>query len=136
MKKLLALVAVFTTVLLSNANAQQGNGNGGNFDPAAMKARYVERVKPQLIEKTKLTDAQADKVIDINFEARSKMRGLRDLSEDDRKKKMDEVQTDINKQYKAIPLTDDQIKAVNDFFEEQRKQMQQQRQNGGGNGGN
>ena len=32
-------------------------------------------------------------------------------------------------------LTDDQIKAVNEFFEEQRKQMQQQRQNGG-NGGN
>ena len=48
MKKLLVLVAVFTTVLLSNANAQQGNGN---FDPAAMKARYLERTKPALIEK-------------------------------------------------------------------------------------
>ena len=136
MKKLLVLVAVFTTVLL-NANAQQGNGN---MDPAAMKARYVERVKPLLIEKTKITDAQADKVIDINFEARSKMRGMRDLSADERKKKMDDVQADISKQYKDIPLTDDQIKAVNSFFEEQRKQMQQQRQNGGnggnGNGGN
>jgi Spy/CpxP family protein refolding chaperone len=134
MKKLLVLVAVFTTFLVSNANAQQG-GNG-NMDPAAMKARYTERVKPALIEKTKITSEQADKVIDINFDARSKMRGLRDLSEEDRKKKMDEVQADINKQYKAIPLTDDQIKAVNDFFEEQRKQMQQMRQNGGGNGGN
>ena len=133
MKKLLVLVAVFTALLFTTANAQGGNGN---FDPAAMKARYVERVKPSLIEKTKLTDAQADKVIDINFEARSKMRGMRDLSEDDRKKKMEEVQADINKQYKDIPLTDDQINAVNDFFEEQRKQMQQQRQNGGGNRGN
>jgi len=133
MKKLLVLVAVFTTVLMTNANAQQGNGN---MDPAAMKARYVERVKPLLIEKTKLTSEQADKVIDINFEARSKMRGMRDLSEEDRKKKMDEVQADINKQYKALPLTDDQVKAVNDFFDEQRKQMQQQRQNGGGNGNN
>jgi hypothetical protein len=46
---------------------------------------------------------------------------------------MDNLQTERNKQYKDIPLTDDQIKAVNDFFEEQRKQMQQQRQNGGGN---
>lgn len=133
MKKLLVLVAVFTTVLLSNANAQ---GGGGNFDPAAMKARYVERTKPQLIEKTKLTDAQADKVIEINWEARSKMRGMRDLSEDERKKKMDEIQEAITKQYKDIPLTDDQIKAVNDFFEEQRKQQQQRQQNGGGNGGN
>ena len=129
MKKLLVLVAVFTTVLITNVNAQGGNGN---FDPVAMKARYTERVKPLLIEKTKITDAQADKVIDINFDARSKMRGMRDLSEDERKKKMEDIQADINKQYKAIPLTDDQIKSVNDFFDEMRKQMQQQRQNGGG----
>jgi len=135
MKKLFILVAVFTTALFTNANAQGGNGNG-NFDPAAMKARYTERVKPLLIEKTKLTDAQADKVIDINFEARSKMRGMRDLSEEERKKKMEDIQADINKQYKDIPLTDDQIKSVNDFFDEMRKQMQQQRQNGGGNRNN
>lgn len=131
MKKLLVLVAVFTTVLISNANAQQGGGQG-NFDPAQMAQRYKDRVKPQLIEKTKLTDAQADKVCDIQIASRQQMRGLRDLSEDDRKKKMDDIQADINKQYKAIPLTDDQIKSVNDFFEEMRKQMQQQRQNGGG----
>jgi len=131
MKKLLVLVAVFTTVLLSNANAQQGNGN---FDPAQMAQRYKERVKPQLIEKVKLTDAQAEKVCDIQLASRQQMRGLRDLSEEDRKKKMDEIQADNNKQYKAIPLTDDQIKAVNDFMDEMRKQMQQQRQNGGGNG--
>jgi Spy/CpxP family protein refolding chaperone len=131
MKKLLVLVAVFTTVLMTNANAQQGNGN---FDPAAMKARYLERTKPALIEKTKLTSEQADKVLDINWEARSKMRGMRDLSQDERKKKMDDAQAEAEKQYKTIPLTDDQIKAVKDFFEEQRKQMQQQRQNGGGNG--
>lgn len=127
MKKLLVLVAVFTTVLLSNANAQ-----GGNFDPAAMKARYLERTKPALIEKTKLSSEVADKVLEINWEARQKLRGTRDLSDDERKKKQDEAQTEANTKYKAIPLTDDQIKAVNDFFEEQRKLMQQQRQNGGG----
>lgn len=131
MKKLLVMVAVFTTVLITNANAQQGGGQG-NFDPAQMAQRYKDRVKPQLIEKTKLTDAQADKVCDIQIASRQQMRGLRDLSEDDRKKKMDDIQADINKQYKAIPLTDDQIKSVNEFFEEMRKQMQQQRQNGGG----
>lgn len=128
MKKLLILVAVFTTVLVFNANAQ-----GGNFDTAAMKARYLERTKPALIEKTKLTDAQAGKVLEINWQSRSKMRGMRNMSEDDRKKLMDDLQTDRNKQYKDIPLTDDQIKAVNDFFDEQRKLMQQQRQNGNNN---
>ena len=132
MKKLLVMVAVFTTVLITNANAQQGGGGQGNFDPAQMAQRYKDRVKPQLIEKTKLTDAQADKVCDIQIATRQQMRGLRDLSEDDRKKKMDDIQADVNKQYNAIPLTDDQIKSVNDFFDEMRKQMQQQRQNGGG----
>ena len=123
------LVALFVTLYATSANAQQGGG-----DPAAMMARYKERVKPQLVEKTKLSDAQADKVLDINFESRQAMRGLRDLSEADRKKKMDEVQADIDKKYKALPLTDDQIKSVNAFFEEQRKNMPQ-RQGGNGNGG-
>jgi Spy/CpxP family protein refolding chaperone len=131
MKKLLVLVAVFTTVLLSNASAQ----GGGNFDPAAAKTRFLERNKPLLIEKAKLTPEVADKVLEISYEAQSKLRGagMRDMSEDDRKKKQDEATTEANTKYKAIPLTDDQIKAVNDFFEEQRKLRQQQRQNGGGN---
>jgi hypothetical protein len=129
MKKLLVMVAVFTTVLVSTASAQGGNGN---FDTAAMRARYLS-MKPALIEKTKLTDAQADKVLDINWQSRSKMRGMRDLSQEERQKKMSDARAEVNQQYKAIPLTDDQIKAVNDFFDEQRKQMQQQRQNGGGN---
>jgi hypothetical protein len=129
MKKLLVLVAVFTTVLLSNASAQ-----GGNFDPAAAKARYLERNKPLLIEKTKLSSEVADKVLEISYEAQSKLRGpgMRDMSDDERKKKQDEATAEATTKYKAIPLTDDQIKAVNDFFEEQRKLRQQQRQNGGG----
>ena len=131
MKKLLVLVALFTTVYVSQANAQQQGGG----DPAAMLQRYKDRVKPQLIEKTKITDAQADKVIDITFANRMKMRGFRDLSEDERKKQTEEINAAQNKEFKAIPLTDDQVKAVNEFFEEQRKQMQEQRkQNGGGNG--
>lgn len=132
MKKLFVLVVFFTTLFVANSNAQQQAGG----DPAAMLQRYKERVKPQLVEKTKLTDAQADKVLDIVFSYRSQMRGLRDLSEDDRKKKIEEVQAAENKELLAIPLTEEQLKAVNTFFEEQRKQMQQQRQNNGGGNGN
>ena len=126
MKKLFVLVAFLTTLFISNAQAQQGGG-----DPAAQLQRYKERVKPQLVEKVKLTEAQAERVIDISFGYRSQMRGFRDLSEEERKKKTEEIQAAQDKEYKAIPLTDDQIKAVNEFFIEQRKQMQQQRQNGG-----
>ena len=131
MKKLFLLLALFTTAMVTSASAQQGGG-----DPAAMMQRYKDRVKPQLVEKTKITDAQADKVIEIMFNSRSKMRGLRDLSEDERKKQLDQIQADQNKEFKAIPLTDDQVKAVNDFFDEMRKQMQQQRQQNGGGGNN
>ena len=125
MKKFLFIIAFMTTLGVMNASAQQGGG-----DPAAMLARMKERVKPQLIEKAKLTGVQADKVIEINFESRQQLRGLKDLSEEDRKKKMDEVKAENNKKYKAIPLTDDQVKSVDEFFEEQRKNMQKQRSNG------
>jgi hypothetical protein len=46
---------------------------------------------------------------------------------------MDEVRAATDKKYKEMPLTDDQIKAVNDFYDEWRKNMQQQRNGGGGN---
>ena len=128
MKKLIAVAAIFATVYTSDVAAQQGGG-----DPAAMIARMKERMKPQLVEKTKLTDAQADKVIEINFEFRQQMRELRDLSEADRTKKREEIQANINKKYKEIPLTDDQVKSVNDFYDEWRKNMQQQRGSGGNN---
>lgn len=127
MKKILILVAIFTTICMTNASAQQRTGN---MDPAAMAQRFKERVKPQLVEKTKLTDEQAEKVLDIQFASRQEMRGLRDLSDDDRKKKLEEIQTGTNKKYKAIPLTDEQVKAVNEFFEEMRKNMQQRQGNG------
>lgn len=129
MKKLLVLMSIFTAVFAVSANAQQGGG-----DPAAVIARMKETVKPSLIEKAKITDAQADKVIEINVEMRQQMRGLRDLSEDERKKKREEIQVEINKKYKAVPLTDEQIKAVNEYFEERRKEMQKQREGGTGNG--
>ena len=83
MKKLLVMVVFFTTFFAMKADAQ---GQGGG-DPAARAARMKEVVKPQLIEKVKLTEAQAEKVIDINLKYRSEMRGFRDMSEDERKKK-------------------------------------------------
>src|SRR6476469_7273086 len=106
MKKLLVLVALFTTVYVNNASAQQQ----GAGDPAVMLQRYKDRLKPQLVEKTKITDAQADKVVEITFGYRQKMRGLRDLPEDERKKQTEQIQAAQNKEYSAIPLTDDQVK--------------------------
>jgi hypothetical protein len=127
MKKLLFLTTLFVALYATNANAQQGGG-----DPAAQAQRMKERVKPQLVEKVKLTDEQADKVLDINLEVRSKMREFRDLSPEDRQKKSAELDADRDKKYKAIPLTDDQVKAVNTFFDDMRKQQAEQRKAQGG----
>lgn len=121
MKKLVLLLTLFATLFLT-ANAQGG-------DPAAREARMKE-MKTQLIEKVKLTEAEADKVLEINNSSREQMRGLRDLSEADRAKKLEEINADLSKKYKAIPLTDEQVKAVNDYMAERRKMRQQ---NGGGN---
>ena len=128
MKKLLLVFFLFASAMIMKASAQQPAS-----DPAAMMQRYKERVKPGLIEKAKLTDAEADKVIEISMNYRGKMRGMRDLSDDDRKKQMEVMTAAQNKEYAAIPLTEEKVKAVNDFFEEQRKQMQQRQGGGGGN---
>ena len=125
MKKLFLLVVLFTAMYAANA---QGGANGG--DPAAMMARMKERIKPGLIEKTKISDAEADKVIEICLDIQRQMRELRQdqaLSDDDRKKKVEAINADRDKKFKAIPLTDEQVKAINEYFTEMQKAQQQQR---------
>ncbi len=129
MKKLFLLVFLLTTVYASQAVAQ----GGPDRDPAAMMQRMKERIKPALIEKTKITDAQADKVIEINFSNQRKRREVRmdqALSAEEKTKKNNEIDEAQNKEYKAIPLTDEQVKDVNAFFEEYRKQQADQRRGG------
>ena len=113
MKKLVLLLALFAGLFISNANAQGGG------DPAAREARMKE-MKTQLVEKAKITEAEADKVIEINNASREQRMGLRDLSEADRAKKMEEINADLTKKYKAIPLTDAQVKAVNEYMATRR----------------
>lgn len=125
MKKIISL-AVFALALSIGSVQAQGMGQ---MDPAQMLEMMKQRVKPQLMEKTKLTDAQADKVLEIQLWSQGEMRGMRDMSEEDRASKMKTVNEEKTKKFKAIPLTDDQIKAVNDFYEEMRRNRPQR---GGG----
>ena len=129
MKNLFVLIVLFTALTATKADAQQAPR-----DPAAMMQRMKERIKPALMEKTKITDEQADKVIEINFANQRKRRELRmdnALSEEERTKKSTELNEAQSKELKAIPLTDDQVKEVNSFFEEFRKQQMEQRRNAG-----
>ena len=128
MKKVLALVAL---VLIASFNTimAQPPGGGQQMDPAKMLEMMKQRVKPQLIEKTKLTDAQADKVLEIQIASQTAMRGMRDLSEDERMSKMKEIREGNNKKFKEIRVTDEQIKSVNDFYDEMRKNRMQRGNN-------
>ncbi|WP_207493795.1 hypothetical protein [Aridibaculum aurantiacum] len=116
MKKFLFLTLIFSAIISTTMYAQGGNDQ-------AMLQQAKERIKPMMVEKTGLTEAQADKVIEINFEMRQSMRGFRELSEADRAKKMEEFKAARDKRYSEIPLTADQIKAVKTFYEDLGKNM-------------
>ena len=124
MKKLFALVALFTTVLVSNVNAQEKPAS----DPAAMAEKWKEKLKPQLMEKVKLTDAEATKVLDIHFTYANRLNSLKTATPEEQKRQKDVIANAENKEYSAIPLTEEKIKAVNTFFDEQKKQMEKQKQ--------
>lgn len=133
MKKLFFLAALFTALIATTSASAQG-GPGG--DPQQFRQRMIERIKPMLIEKTKVTDAEADKILDIyagTMQQRREIRMDSSLSDDDKKKKVEALNEENAKKYKAIPLTDEKAKAVNDFFEDLRKNMGNRRNGQGGN---
>jgi hypothetical protein len=132
MKKIFLLAALFAALFtVTSASAQGGPG----ADPQQMRQRMIERLKQPLIEKTKITEAEADKVMEINFATMQQRRDIRmdnSLSEEEKGKKLAAIADETSKKYKAIPLKDEQVKAVNEFFEEMRKNQMNRRPQGGG----
>ena len=120
MKKILFLLAFITTVSVSAVYAQQTE------TPEQMQQKMRDRIKPELVSKTGITEAQADKVIDINFALQKQRREIRNdqvLTPEEKVKKNAEIDAARDKEYSGIPLTDEQIKSVNLFFDEMKKQM-------------
>jgi len=119
MKRFLVLCMLVASFAIG-ANAQPG-GQRDTTGQAQRMAEMRTRQKTGLIDQAKLTSEEADKVLDVYMTGRTGMRGLRDLSEDERKKKMDEMEADNEKKFKAIPLTDEKIKLVNDYMATQMR---------------
>src|SRR4029079_3011570 len=117
MKKFLFLALLFSAISTTML-AQTGS------DQATMLQQMKDRVVPKMVEKTGLTEAQANKVIEINFEMRQAAGALRDLNETDRAKKIAELKAVKEKKLNEL-LTPEQIKAVNTFYEDMGKNMQQ-----------
>ena len=117
MKKLLFLTLIFTALASTSIHAQAG-------DPPTVLQQMKEKTVPQMVEKTGLTTAQAERVVEINYEIRMAAAGLRDLSEAERSTKIAELKASKEKKYSEIPLTPEQIKAVYSFYEEMGKNAQ------------
>lgn len=124
MKKFLFLTLIFGAIISSAAHAQGVNTQAQpktqpqlSADQAAMLQQMKDKFKAPMVEKTGLTEAQADKVIEINFELRQSMIAFKDLNEADRAKKVAELKVTREKRYSEIPLTPDQIKTVLSFYE-------------------
>mgnify|MGYP000906697672 CR=1 FL=1 len=66
MKKMFGLMILALGLSITSVQAQ-GGGGGQQMDPAQMLEMMKQRIKPQLIEKTKLSDSEADKVIEIQL---------------------------------------------------------------------
>jgi hypothetical protein len=133
MKKLFSILVAMTALVFSLQAQPPGGG-----DPEAMKARMKERIKPMLVQQAGVSDVEADKILDINFDFQMKSRPIRmdqSLSEDDKKKKMKEAEDARDASMKAIPLTDEKMAKVKAFYEEMRKRQQEGRGGQGGQGG-
>jgi hypothetical protein len=79
-----------------------------------------DRIKPQMVAKTGLTEAQVEKVIELNYEMRVAASGLTGLSEADRSAKIAELKAAKEKKMSEL-LTPEQLLAVKNFYQEMGK---------------
>jgi hypothetical protein len=123
MKKLLFLTLLFSAIMATTSYAQPAG------DPASMLQQMKEKQAPPMVEKTGLTLAQAEKIIELNFEMRQALGTvLRDLKDEERSAKIAEYKAAKEKKFTEF-LTADQIKAVNKYYEDMAKNAPQRKTN-------
>ncbi len=115
MKKLLFLSLAFSAISVT-CLAQAG-------DPPSVLQQMKDKVVAPMVEKTGLTTAQAEKVVELNYEMRMAAAGLKDLPEAERTEKIKELKAAKEKKMNEL-LSTDQIAAVKSFYEEMGKNMQ------------
>ena len=125
MKKFLFLTLIFCAVISTATNAQpqtqpQTQPPAQAPDPAAMLQQMKEKIRPEMVAKTGLTEAQCDKIIELNFEMRMAAAALKDLPEAERTAKIQELKAAKEKKFTEF-LTPEQIKAVKEFYENMGK---------------
>lgn len=118
MKKIILAFAFFAAILSVPAFAQDTES------AEVMLQKMKDRVKPELVKKAGITEVQAEKVIEVQFFIQTQRRQVRmDQSLDAEQKKARNAELDNarDKEYGGIPLTSEQIKAVNLYFANEQK---------------
>ncbi len=117
MKRLGQITAALVVVALASgpARAQQRGGGGGGFGGGPMFLLNQKSVQEEL----KLTDDQVKKIKELSDKQRESFRGLRDLSQEERRKKMTE-NTKANEKAVAEILKPAQVKRVKQISLQQR----------------
>jgi hypothetical protein len=128
MKKVLFL-SLIAVALISTTTQAQGpvppKQQPSTDQMANMLKEAKEKQAPLMVAKTGLTTAQAERVIEVNFEIRQQAATvLQGLNDADRSAKIAELKAEKEKKYSSIPLTAEQIKAVYAFYEDMGKTPQ------------
>ena len=119
MKKYLFITLIAGALASTSTYAQPAG------DPPTVLQQMKEKQKPGLMEKVGLTEQQAHKVIEINYDMRMQAaRELKDLNEADRAKKLAELKAAKEKKFSEF-LTPEQITAMNKYYEEMGKNRQE-----------
>lgn len=114
------MTLILGALVSTGAHAQAG-------DPPSVLQQMKEKQKPGLMEKVGLTDAQAEKVIELNYEMRmTASRELKDLPEADRAKKIAELKAAKEKKFAEF-LSAEQITAMNKYYEEMGKNRERKK---------
>lgn len=111
MKKFLFLSLIFSAIISINANAQAG-------DPPSVLQQMKDKTVPKMVEKTGLTAAQAEKIVELNYEMRMEASKL--PNDENRSKKIADLKAAKEKKMAEL-FTPEQLKAVATFYEEMAK---------------
>jgi hypothetical protein len=116
-KTIIAIAFLFTCSFTGMAQ-----GTISLSSPADMLEMLREKQKPALISNLKLTDEQAEKVIAIQVWAAPQLRKISfDTPIDQQPALIDQLNAEKKKKYQAIPLSDEKVTAVINFYADMLK---------------
>ena len=124
MKKLVALFTFLAACSFTSLYAQPPGG-GQQMDPAQMKEMMKTRYKESL---SFLNDVQLDSVVNIVMDTRGGMRGMRDMSPEERQAAMKKSAEARDKRLDAALPKEVALK-VKDALTQMQQRMMQQRGN-------